>query len=294
MRRLVFVTSGLVFVLVACGSGHRRMREATELVSGVRGVHATAAERKAAAARRAAPLLRRFVPPADARPVQHAPRGLRHKPVVYSVEVAGPHRYFRVHAPLAAVLAAVKAHPTGFGARTVGQSVSPPERMLLLAPRTAGIPSRFLTVNLLRWRGQTFLRVDADAVWIYPRSPRERVPANVREIAIRTPRLSRQVTDPAQVSQIVRWFDALPVAPPGIAELCPVEIANVRFSFLDRNGRKLATAIAPPGPAWICNEIRFSIHGRTQRPLIDRTMHGADSFAGRVQRLLGLQLVVRR
>jgi hypothetical protein len=113
----------------------------------------------------------------------------------------------------------------------------------------------------------------------------------VSELVIRTPKLSKRVTAVADVRQVIRWFDALPVAPPGVAQMCPLEVANVRFLFLDGNGNVLAKAISPAGPAWICNEIRVSIRGRMCRPLIDRNFHVADSFVGRVQQLLGVHLV---
>jgi hypothetical protein len=148
MRRLVLVASALAVFLGASGAGYGRARTTNE--------RALVAERKASASRRAELLLRRFVPPAGARPARNPPRDLRFKPAAYSVETAGPHRYFRTAARLGAVVADVEAHlPRGFRARTEGQSLSPRGRLLVIAPAHARIPTRFLTVNMRRERGQT-------------------------------------------------------------------------------------------------------------------------------------------
>ena len=66
-------------------------------------------------------------------------------------------------------------------------------------------------------RGTSILRVDAQVVWVYPRSPKESVRASrVREIDFSAPNVSKQVTDPSEIARIVRWFNTIPIVPPGL------------------------------------------------------------------------------
>ena len=128
------------------------------------------------------------------------------------------------------------------------------------------------------------LRVDALALWIYPRSPSERIPPATREIVVRSPKLSTKVTDPAKVAEIRRWFDALPVSPPGIAIACPLVIRpSITLSFRSADGVRLAHAAVPDARAWICDPIGFAVGGRTEQPLIDPP-HG-ESFVRRLERV---------
>src|SRR5581483_4690613 len=287
-------------VLTACGAGSLPASQVTKLggPSTMRmSARTLAVMREELAARKATPLLRRFVPPAGARPVRAAPRPvLRSKPSPTVAEVAGPHRFFVVARPLPTVEAAVVAHPpNGFSAREAGESLSPPMRLVVMSPRPGADPTHFLTVTMLGLRGRTFLRVDADVVWTYPRSAGERLPAGIREISIRTPRTSATVTASAEVAAVVRWFDALPVVPPGVAQSCPLTVDDVVFSFRAADGKTLATAQAPEGPASYCNAIGFSIGGRRQSPALeDASRNVGVSFVGRVQRLIGARLIASR
>jgi len=134
--------------------------------------------------------------------------------------------------------------------------------------------------------------VDALAVWIYPRSPSERVPAATAEIVVRAPRISATVTDPGKVARIVRWFDALPVSPPGVAVSCPYAVApDLTLSFRSAGGARLAQATLPRTEATLCDPIAFTIGGWRRRPLIDGP---GESFVRRLQGLLGLRLVQAR
>ena len=150
---------------------------------------------------------------------------------------------------------------------------------------------RLLSITMARLNGRTVIRVDAGAAWVYPRSPREVVPAGVREIDIANRAASQQITDPAKVARIVRWFDALNIVQPGIGPVhCALLLASkVTFTFRSATGEMVAKAIAPSVPASGCNPIEFTIHGRRQTPLIDSTPGGGRAFIERVQRLLGVR-----
>jgi hypothetical protein len=156
-----------------------------------------------------------------------------------------------------------------------------------------GARQRLLTVDLARLGDGTVMRLEAGVPWIDPRSPREVVPAAVREIDVRNGHMTRTVTTPAKVARIVRWFDALPVSPPGVAVPCPLALGpDVTVSFRNARDETLAVASLPPSFAWICSSIAFSIGGKAQQPLVDRPHH--PSFVRRLQQLLGLHLLRTR
>ncbi len=99
------------------------------------------------------------------------------------------------------------------------------------------------------------------------------------------------MTDPAKVAEIIRWFDALPLSPPGIAVACPLGPgADITLSFRSTNGTWLARATLPPTSANICDTIDFQIGGRAEKPLIDSGV--GDSFVRRLQDILGVQLIL--
>jgi hypothetical protein len=106
-------------------------------------------------------------------------------------------------------------------------------------------------------------------VWIVTRSPSEKVPAGVHEIDIRSAYpggpaiVSRKVSDPARVSQIVRWIDALGIVQPG-ALACPalggpVVTLDVRAAAGDLLAR--ASVVDFQGTSGPCNPIDFSVGG---------------------------------
>jgi hypothetical protein len=93
------------------------------------------------------------------------------------------------------------------------------------------------------------------------------------------------VTSPGKVARIIRWFDALPVYPPGIAVACPLVLRpEIALSFRSVSGARLAYARVPTPLAGICDPIGFRIGGKLGRPLIDNTF--GESFARRLQSLL--------
>jgi hypothetical protein len=119
------------------------------------------------------------------------------------------------------------------------------------------------------------------------------VPSSVREIVVRSPKAFVTVTDPANVARIVRWFDALPITPPGVVLSCPLTLAaTIKLAFRTATGVRVATAAVPATRAWVCDTIGFTIHGRRQTPLIDPLW--GHSFVDRVQRLLGVRFSNRR
>ncbi len=116
------------------------------------------------------------------------------------------------------------------------------------------------------------------------------MPAATREIVVHTPKTTRAVESAAKVARIVRWFDALPVSPPGIAVACPLILApQIRLSFRSAEGARLAQATVPATSAGLCDPIGFRIGGKAERPLIDGAV--GPSFVRRLQRLLGVHLV---
>lgn len=290
MQRLLPLGTAFVLVLTACGAGHASAPRVTNTGLYVRhpSVKAVAAARERGAGRKAEKLLARVVLPRGAQPTR-APAGLRRGNLGVSIltELAYRHRFWRMREPLPEVVAFIKRHALpGF---ELGASASPPVSLQFDLPPVRGHPmQRLLDFELVSARGWTFLRVDAGAAWVYPRSPHEVVPAGVREIDIRGAGVNRTVADAAELKTIVRWFDALNVTQPGPAVGCPAELSSpVRFSFRATSGAELASAIVPSEPADGCNPIQFTIGGRTQRPLIDARF-GRYAFVNRVQRLLGV------
>jgi len=289
MKRLLAAVAVCAVLLAACGGGAQSATGPTTTAAGkTEGVRAVAAARKRAAERQAQKLLREFALPAGTEPLRPgsvAAHGLlAHSalsPPGYG-ELAVRHGFWQVPRSLSSVLAWVKRHPPQ-GLKLGSRSRSPG------GPANATVAfsshTRLLAVTLVRVPGRTAVRVDAGAVWIYPRSPQEVVPAGVQTIDVSSERFSRHVTDAGKVSRIIRWFDALDVVQPGVSVICPLVLVGlpVTFDFRSGSGALLARATAPGvGPATQCNPITFSIRGQRQTPLI-----GGD-FVLRVERLLGV------
>lgn len=298
MTRLLLPAGALVLVLAACGAGATPAPRVT--AAGMRSprVATVAAGRERVARREAERLLRRFPQPTGARRLRR-PRDyggvLDQSGPEAAAELVDVHGFWSVREPLKQVGEFVRAHrPHGFESFGTEYGSSVPHYLTWgfawPANRSRSPnPTRFLDVTAVALPGRTVVRVDAKAVWIYPRSASERVPAGVREIVVRAPNVHARVTDAAQVAKIVRWLDALPVSPPGIVLACPLEIApDVRISFVGASGAVLARALAPPGQAGLCDAIRFWIRGHPQRSLVDRATGPA--FVVRLQSLLGVRL----
>jgi hypothetical protein len=114
----------------------------------------------------------------------------------------------------------------------------------------------------------------------------EVLPAGVREVDVHSSRdISRHVTDPGTVAKIVRWFDALPIAP-STHYYCPFIRYRPPTTFYFRAGSGALVAHArTPGAAACGGSFDFSVRGRVQKPLL------VGNFLVRVGRLLGLRLV---
>jgi hypothetical protein len=307
MRRLLLPTA-LVLALAACGGSHEAALtvNAVAPIIQVRSTHSIAATRRRAASRKAERLLRRVVLPRGAVRVRRLPA--RSSEVLLtpqlgtSVETkfADRHAFWSVRRPLSAVDRFLKAHPTAglrWGGGGTDGGPGPANAIESFYGRVVGgrPVERVLSFGLAREKGRTFIRVDAGAAWVYPRSPREALPSGVRAIDISGGGVSRHVTAPAKVARIVRWFDALNIVQPGQGPVhCAIgPLYDVKFVFRSASGAELASAIVPAGPADGCDPIRFTLGGHPQTPLIDSTPGQGKFFIARVQRLLRIRFPER-
>ena len=282
MRRLLLVAALLVLVSASAASAWH-------------GEKSIVAARKHAATLSARRLLHEFVPPPGATRVKGGPHGL------YVRAFGGPgaefvdlHGFWILHASAASVISFAKAHvPPGFSVGGGATNGDGSFRQIRFDWPPHGQSTRILAVSVAQRRTRTIVRADAQVVWVYPRSPQEVVPAGVREIDIKAPKVTRRVTDPAQVHQIVRWFDRLPITPPGVAAMCALLLdTNVTLVFRSASGARVASAQVPAPRASICDTIDFTIHGHRQTPLVDRPR--GHSFVYRVGKLLGVRFTSSR
>lgn len=295
MKRVLLPASVFILLLVlsACGAGAQTAPQVSDRGSHLQShsVQAIIAQRERAAGREAEQLLRRVALPRGATRTQ---RLSGYGGVLLccgstpAAEVVDRSRFWSVHGSFAAAVSFVRRHRLpGFtdngGGQSSGKNTPPNDELSFSAGHT-----RYLNVAIVKLPTRLVIRVDALVVWIYPRSPAEKVPPAVRRIGVKTTTVSREVTDPAKVKKIVDWFDALPISPPGVALFCPAyRLIPVTFSFRSATGKLLAEAVVPAGGAGICDAITFDIHGKRQTPLID-SQHGP-SFAARVERLLDVR-----
>jgi hypothetical protein len=294
MKRWLLPASALVLVLIACGAGVKPAPQVTEAGARMPSVSAVVAHRKRLALQEARKLLRAFATPPQARLIRRLPHyggAMRHVAAGPLAEEVAVHRLWSVREPLKKVIAFVRAHrPHRFDPSGAMWSSRKPHFLTLSSRWPAAAPTRYLDVTALGLPTHTLIRVDAQVVWTYPRSPTERVPSETSEIDVRAPKVSVGVKSPARVARIISWFDALPISPPGIAVPCPLTVGpDITLSFRNAEGDRLARAKLPPSASWICNSIAFSIGGRPQQPLIDRTRR--PSFVLRLQQLLGIHLI---
>jgi hypothetical protein len=303
MKRSLFAVSACALALAASGVVARSGVSVTSAAANVRqlSVKVIAVRRERAATREAERLLHKFPPPPGARRARE-PRGyggvLRRSGPEPPGKVVDIHRFWRVQRSLKAVASFVRGHQVrGFKSSGAVYGTNVPHYLtwsFVWPSGSSRVPSRrLLNVTAVRLPGRTVLRVDAKSVWVYPRSRSEKVPSGVREIVLHAPKVRVKLTDPAKVQRIVRWFDALPISPPGVATMCAlVPGADITLSFRSRSGLSLAQAKLPPTSAGICNAISFTIGGHPQAPLIDRYGPLRESFVGRLQRLLGVHLLL--
>ena len=251
-------------------------------------VQAQAGARERAAEHKADAMLDRIPLPAGARATTSFPASLGRVNLGTSVITmfAYRHRVWKLREPLGLVMSFVKMktlpgyrNSGGCGLTCLDFDREP----------VHGWPmQRMYAVALARHRGWTFVRVDAGAAWNYPRSPREAVPAGVREIDINGAGVTRTVTESGSVGRIVRWFDRLNVNPPGDSVICGIKVGvPVRFTFRGAGHARVASAVVPSESADGCDPISFGIGNEPQAPLIDYRF-GKYAFSSRVQRLLGV------
>jgi len=282
MKRLVLV--GVVLALVCAAAG----------TAAPPSVKAIAAARQRVALRKAESLLRRVPLPAGATRLPHIPvhdLGMTTREAGVSVDTMSAERYgfWRTRQSVAFVMQFVRAHPVWGLTANGGGTLQDGTEYAQFYGRGSPM-GRMVVVSAVRVRGRTYIRVDAAVAWIYPRSPKEGLPTGVREIDIRGGGVTRQLTDPAQVARIVRWFGEPTVTPPTrYVTTCSVAFANVTVTFMFRSasGAELARASVPSTAASACDPIQFYVHGRAQTPLIDAGAAN-DAFISRVERLLAV------
>lgn len=290
MKRWLLPANALVLVLIACGAGGTSAPRVAEARTQPASVRVIAARREHAALREATELLGTLVLPRGARRIPE-PRNeggvLRRSGPGPLGELADAHGFWSVHEPLKTVIAFLRTHRApGFEHFTASWGSGKTHYLTM----SSSSGKRSLNVTSVALSARTVIRADAQVEWTYPRSPREKVPAATSEIDVRAPKVSAKVTDRGQVAQIIRWFDALPISPPGIAVSCPaVGFVDVTLTFRNAHGNPLAQAYVPPSFAWICDPIAFSIGGKQQKPLVDRPHQ--PSFVRRLQGLLGVRLI---
>ncbi|HUJ55076.1 MAG TPA: hypothetical protein VLW49_03710 [Gaiellaceae bacterium] len=293
MKRVLLAAVALLLVL----TGAAAARSLT---------HTTTAANKRLARAEARQLLGRFVLPDGAGRMRVAPHGdgglLRQAASTPSGSLVDLHRLWRVHESLAATLAFVETHaPRGAsrdGPTSAGGLDVPANEILTytLQPLAGRISLRRLSLVLVSLpRGWTGVRADAQAVWVVARPAAEALPSDVQQVEIEVgypnqpPKVSLHVQDAANVARIIAWLDALQVVQPGMFS-CPMIMigsATATFSFRAADGTLLAQARTrvEGTRATSCNPIALSIGGQAQKPLVG-------DFLGRVQQLLGVQLVL--
>ncbi len=275
----------------------------------------TEAQNRVAAERDARRLLDRAPLPAGAIPSASEPLGdggvLAHPGVEAPAnDLVDDRAFFTVTAPLQSVRQFVNAHAPP-GSRLAGTGASSGPHVPANAGfsfafrwRPAGVGSRALSVALVALGpDMTGVRVDAQDVWLVPRPSSERVPRGVRALQITRSWSSQtgpgttegfaitfKITDRAQIDQITRWIDALPIVAPGTTACpsAPLHPPRVSFTFLSVSGRPLATAAEDANvrePTTPCDAMTFTVRGRAQPALLS----GAQ-FLAHVDQLLHLHL----
>ena len=164
------------------------------------------------------------------------------------------------------VLDWIKAHPPGGSTVGVEGSESEFHRTtswdigLEWPPIKGTVDGRELLITVTaRSGGGTALRADAQAVWVTPHPPSERIPAAARVLEVKREKPGRHprsvtIAKPRVVREIAALIDGLPVVQPG-TYACPGELSI----SIDR------TAHVPGEPPW---------HG-TRRSRPDASPEGA-------------------
>jgi hypothetical protein len=199
------------------------------------------------------------------------------------------HGWWRVPGSWRSVMGFVRAHPPAgsraFGSGWGGTAGRQTSAWIMFGwPTIVGSRTRQLTVLVATTPGDaTYLRVDADVVWLLPRPASERIPDGVQAIDItrglpgQPPSQSLTMTDAAEVKSIVVLANRLPIIQPGEFDGCntaePFGDAEPKITFTFRaapGGPVLALAkesaqAIEPGT---CKPMSLSIGGVRQTPLL--------------------------
>jgi len=224
--------------------------------------------------------------PPGARRVSTAPSGSGDAPQSPAFEPATPnlidlHAWWTVPGSPLEALAWIKKHPPS-GSRLKFESsfedhgVTTSWDIGFEWPPIKGVADeRALLVTATAGAGnETALRVDAQAVWIVPRSSSERIPAASRFLDLSVGRLGESqrrlsVADPSFVKRIVASINDLPVFQPGefSCPLYPSRPVTVRLVFRVAPGGPALAEAEQQLPAGVCHAMRLKIRGDHEPPL---------------------------
>jgi hypothetical protein len=224
-------------------------------------------------------------------------------PGLASPALADVYGYWHAPGPPGMVLAYIGAHTPhlaraasgGGGSRRSGLSWSFLD--LEVAPVPGVLDARWLVVKVVGLPGgATAVRVDAEVVWVIPRSASERIPAAVRELDVtrgrpgQPPVVSVTVTNPATIARIVSLINSLPTVQPYPLH-CPSWPADAPLVTLTFRAARGGPVVAQPSeladatePTTGCDPMNLTLFGKPQTPLLD----GAAAIRT-VQQLLGVK-----
>jgi len=266
---------------------------------------------RAAARRDAHSLLAKLVLPAGAIRIVSEPRGdngyLKASGWLEGDDAhALAHRWWEVPGTPDGVIAYVRAHPPAgsrlFGTGTAGNLYNATSADSVYYERPGvrdvlGFRELDVTATALP-DGETGVLAEAQSDWIVPRPSSEQVPPSTAEIDITSgapgqqPAESLSVTEPSEVSGIVRLINAMPIAQP-ISYGCPAltDPRLVTMTFRAATGSPPLAVLTYydfrpwSGPSQGCKTVELRIGGRRRDPLI-----GGD-FLRAIGRILGRSLI---
>lgn len=147
---------------------------------------------------------------------------------------------------------------------------------LVWPPIKAKVDERTLEITVTSpTGGGTAMRADAQAVWVTPHPPSERIPAAARILEVERdesgrPRRSITVTKAKAAGGIAALIDRLPVVQPG-TYACPAEPSDpptVRLTFrASRNGAALAETVQTIPPDGPCGAMKLTVRGTRETAL---------------------------
>jgi hypothetical protein len=262
----------------------------------------TAASNRRAARRDTRQLLTTFIAPPGATrsatdpSAHHLLRSAVFEPA--TIALVDRHQFWRVAEPPSAAYGWIKSHvPSGSKLIMTGSSSGPGYYVDSLGfgfPATANVlTSRVLAVSVTAARGGgAAIRVDAEDIWLVPRSPAERVPAGVHLVTYTVTRLDvhtgktttsapADVTSQSDVSQIVSLVNGLQRAQPGVVP-CPADFGPfVDLKFYGQRGGPLLAEANGDGSG--CDIVSFTLRGKHEPSLA-----GGD-LVQQLEKLLGFK-----